>query len=60
MGSGYHVVEAKIVSGSDIHSYNTFDDAEQVCECDFTGIRTENGLQIHLPAASVVELRLAK
>ena len=58
--SGYHVVEAKIVSGSDIHSYNTFDDAEQVCECDFTGIRTENGIQVCLPAASVVELRLAK
>lgn len=58
--SGYHVVEAKIVSGNDIHSYNTFDDAEQVCECDFTGIRTENGIQVCLPAASVVELRLAK
>lgn len=58
--SGYRVVEAKIVSGSDIHSYNTFKEPEQVCERNFTDIRTENGIQVFLPAASVVEIRLAK
>lgn len=52
----YKVVEAKIVTGADIHSYNTFDAPEAVCERDFA----VDGLEFTIPAASVVTLRLSK
>ena len=56
----YQVVEARIVSGEDIHSHNTFEQPDLVKEQAFEGYETENGLRITLPAASVVELRLKK
>ncbi len=55
-GRGYKVLEAKIVSGDDIHSHNTFDAPENVCEKDFL----VEGLKFTVPAASVVTLRLSK
>lgn len=54
---GYRVVEAKIVSGEDIHCFNTFDQPDRVVEKAFTGI---DGMTMTIPAASVVELRLSK
>ena len=55
-GRGYKVLEAKIVSGDDIHSHNTFDAPETVCEKDFA----VDGLKFTVPAASVVTVRLSK
>ena len=55
-GRGYKVLEAKIVSGADIHSHNTFDDAQAVTEREFS----MDGLTVKLPAASVVMVRLQK
>ena len=55
-GRGYKVVEAKIVSGPDIHSHNTFDAPETVTEKDLA----IDGLTVKLPAASVVMVRLSK
>ena len=53
---GYKVLEAKIVAGPDIHSHNTFDDPDVVCEKDLA----VEGLKFTVPAASVVCLRLSK
>ena len=58
--SGYCVAEAKIVTGADVHDYNTFDEPGKVLERDFDGVKSEDGLSVTLPAASVVELRLGK
>ena len=57
---GYKVVEAKIVAGAAINSYNTFDNPNEVEEKDYAGYTTADGLSFVLPAASVVEIRLAK
>ncbi|MCD8039064.1 MAG: alpha-N-arabinofuranosidase [Lachnospiraceae bacterium] len=60
-GTGYHVTEARIVTGSDMRAHNTFDAPETVVEAEFSGYReTQNGLTAELPANCVVELRLAK
>ena len=59
--AGYHVTEAKIVTGASVRDYNTFDDSSKVCERDFDGVVTDEcGLRVTLPAVSVVELRLSK
>ena len=55
-GRGYKVVEAKVVSGADIHSHNTFDEPDVVCEKE---LHTD-GLKFTVPAASVVCVRLSK
>ena len=55
-GRGYKVIEAKIVSGADICSHNTFDDPEAVVEKDLA----VDGLNVKIPAASVVMVRLSK
>ena len=55
-GRGYKVIDAKIVSGADIHSHNTFDDPEAVVEKDLA----VDGLSVKVPAASVVMVRLSK
>lgn len=55
-GRGYKVVEAKIVTGADIHSHNTFDAPEEVVEKDLA----VDGLTVKVPAASVVMVRLSK
>lgn len=58
---GYHVTEAKIVTDSDMHAHNTFEAPDTVTEKDFTAYEeTENGLNVTMPANSVIELRLAK
>jgi len=54
----FEVVEASIVSGSDPHDYNTFEDPDKVVEKKFEDYTTENGLKMTIPAASVVEIRL--
>ncbi len=57
---GYSVIEAKIVTGSTINSYNTFDDPDCVKEIDYSGYKMDNGIVCKLPAASVVELRIKR
>ena len=58
---GYHVVEARIVTDSDMHAHNTFEASDTVTEKDFTAYEeTENGVNVTMPANSVIELRLAK
>ena len=54
----FEVVEAKMVVGSDVHDYNTFEDPEKVVEENYEGYKTEGGLKLNIPAASVVEIRL--
>jgi len=54
-GRGYKILEAKVVGG-DIHSHNTFDAPETVCEKDLA----VDGLKFTVPAASVVMVRLSK
>ena len=53
---GYKVLEARILSGPQIQSHNTFDDTDVVCEKD----HPVDGLTVKLPAASVVMVRLGK
>lgn len=55
-GRGYKIIEAKVVSGDDIHSHNTFDAPENVVEQDLA----TDGLTVKVPAASVVLVRLSK
>ena len=58
---GYHVTEARIVTDSDMHAHNTFEAPDIVTEKDFTAYEeTENGVNVTMPANSVIELRLAK
>ncbi len=60
-GTGYHVKEARVVTGSDIHDHNTYDAPETVVEADFSDYKENaNGLSAKLPASSVVEIRLSK
>ena len=54
----FEVVEAKYVGGADAHDYNTFEDPEKVVEKNFEDYKTEGGLKLNIPAASVVEIRL--
>ncbi len=55
-GDGYHVVESKIVASGDIHDHNTFDAPHVVEEKDWA----VDGMNVLLPAASVVMVRLSK
>lgn len=61
VNGAYKVVEAKIVTNSDMHAHNTFEAPEEVTEKDFNDyeIKGENVL-VKLPVNSVVELRLQK
>ena len=54
----FEVVEARLVGGADPHDHNTFDDPEKVVEKDFEDYKTDGGLKLNIPAASVVEIRL--
>lgn len=57
----YRVVEARIVTNSDMHAHNTFEAPEEVIEKDFDDyeVKGENIL-VKLPVNSVVEMRLQK
>lgn len=57
----YKVVEARIVTNSDMHAHNTFGAPEEVTEKDFNDyeVKGENIL-VKLPVNSVVEMRLQK
>ncbi len=57
----YKVVEARIVTNSDMHAHNTFEAPEEVTEKDFNDyeVKGEN-ISVKLPANSVVEMRLQK
>lgn len=60
-GHGYRVVEARIVTNSDMHAHNTFEAPETVTEQEFTGYQvTEGGILAELPVSSVVELRVSR
>ena len=54
----FEIVEAKLVGGADPHDHNTFEDPEKVVEKDFEDYKTDGGLKLNIPAASVVEIRL--
>ncbi len=54
----FEIVEAKLVGGADPHDHNTFEDPEKVVEKDFEDYKTDGGLKLNVPAASVVEIRL--
>ena len=46
---------------TDMHAHNTFEAPDTVTEKDFTAYEeTENGVNVTMPANSVIELRLAK
>lgn len=57
----YKVVEARIVTNSDMHAHNTFEAPEEVTEKDFNDyeVKGEN-ISVKLPVNSVVEMRLQK
>ncbi len=58
---GYRVVEAKIVTGAQMNTHNTFEEPENVVEKDFADYKAvDNGFVVTMPVNSVVELRLAK
>lgn len=58
---GYRVLEAGIVTDSDIHAHNTFEAPETVMEKAFSGYEmTEDGLTVVMPANSVVALRIGQ
>ncbi len=58
-GKEYEVVEANIVTSSDMHAHNTFDSPEVVKEITFKNYKTvKNGLKVTIPACSVVEIRV--
>lgn len=59
---GYKVVEARIVTGNDMHDHNTFDAPENVTEKTFEAgyVETEEGLSVALPTNSVVEIRVSR
>lgn len=58
---GYQVAEAKIVSHTDMHAKNTFEEPDEVCEKDFTGYSVlPDAIQIVMPKNSVVALRVKK
>lgn len=53
------LVEANIVTASDIHTYNTFDEPEKLKEEKFEKVTIEGSrIVIEIPRASVVELRI--
>jgi len=55
----YEVVEANILSSSDVHDYNTFETPDHVAEKKFDSYEAhKRGLKVTLPAASVVEIRV--
>ncbi len=55
----YELVEANIVTSDDIHTHNTFEAPEQIKEETFDGVSVSgNRMQVKLPAASVVEIRV--
>lgn len=58
---GYKVKEARIVTNSDAHAHNTFENPEEVVEADFM-VNEVNGdvIKITLPANSVVLLRVER
>ncbi len=53
------IVEARIVTGTDCHDYNSFEAPERVVETDFTGAEAaDGGFKVTLPPASAVEIRV--
>lgn len=59
--NGYKVIEAKVVTNTDIHVHNTFEAPEQITEQEFTGyIEHEDHIFVKLPAGSVTVLRVRK
>ena len=57
--AAYELVEANIVTSDDIHTHNTFENPEQIKEEAFRGVLISgNRMQVTLPAASVVEIRV--
>lgn len=61
VNKGYQVCEACIVSGDDVHSYNSFENPENVVEKAFTDYEaTGETIKATLPKNSVVMLRIKK
>lgn len=59
--TGYKPIEAFIVSHSDMHAKNTFENPEEVCERKFMDYTvSETGIQVKMPKNSVVALRVKR
>lgn len=59
--NGYKVIEAKVVTNTDIHAHNTFEAPEQITEQEFIGYTEhEDHISVKLPASSVTVLRVKK
>ncbi len=59
--NGYKVIEAKVITNTDIHAHNTFEAPEQITEQEFTGYTEhEDHISVKLPASSVTVLRVKK
>lgn len=55
----YNLLEAKVVTDADMHTFNTFDEPERIKEEDFDGVTINgNALKVILPKSSVVEIRI--
>lgn len=55
----YEVIESTIVTNSDMHAHNTFEEPENVKEAAFDAYEVNgNTMKLTLPACSVVELRI--
>ena len=60
INSGHEVKEARIVTHTDMHAKNTFEEPEQVQETDFNDYqKTGDGYQVTLPQNSVVMIRMS-
>ncbi|MBR5943914.1 MAG: alpha-N-arabinofuranosidase, partial [Lachnospiraceae bacterium] len=58
---GYKVAEAKVVNAANVHDFNDFGKEELVTEKEFKGFEvTKEGLNVTLPAHSVVMMKLSK
>lgn len=55
----HKVLEARMVTHEDVHTYNTFDEPDKVTEQAFNGYTLEGSrMKLVLPACSVVEIRV--
>ena len=58
---GYKVAEASVVNAANVHDFNDFGKEELVTEKEFKGFEvTKEGLNVTLPAHSVVMMKLSK
>lgn len=61
VGKGYQVIEARIVTHTDMHAHNTFEATEEVVEKEFTDYTVkDDAISVKMPTSSVVVIRVSK